>query len=133
MFDVENLHEIERVFRFAYPPAFWERRDELVGLTESERFRAAFPAARLIDTCDEICAAHEAEPDVPNDLIPFLVVGGLPHTDYYGFQVPRRRSTSGGELPVLVWCLHAYVHGWDKGFGEFLDELRSLCAGPSPD
>ncbi|MDB5306311.1 MAG: hypothetical protein JWO38_513 [Gemmataceae bacterium] len=135
MFDAENLRRIERVHRFAYPPTFWKRREELASLAETERFRAAYPAARLIGTPEHVWAARQAEPDLPDELIPFMIVGEQPQPDYYGFQVSRRAVPPGGEWPVLVWCIHASVHGWDAGFGACLDELQSQsgCNGrPNP-
>jgi hypothetical protein len=124
MFDAENLRHVERVYRFRYPLAFWERRQELASLAETEWFRATYPAARLVGTHDEVWAARQADQDLADDLIPFMIVSGQQFPDYYGFQAPRRCSAETAELPVLVWCIHAYVHGWDAGFGAFLDELQ---------
>src|SRR5262245_29994538 len=75
-----------------------------------------------------VLAARQADCDLPDDLIPFMIVGGQQFSDYYGFPVLRRTAAGAAELPVLVWCIHAYVHGWDTGFGAFLDELQAQHA-----
>ena len=62
MFDVEALRHVERVYRFRYPPAFWQRHEELAALAASEPFRAAYPAARLVGTHDEVWATRQADP-----------------------------------------------------------------------
>ncbi len=129
MFDAEHFRQIERAHRFHYPRAFWKRWPELTALVETEWFRATYPGARLIGTQDEIEAVRRADPGLPDDLVPFLVVSGQAFPDYYGFQTPRRPTARSRDLPVLVWCIHAYVDGWDAGFGAFLDELQSQRAG----
>ena len=128
MFDAEDLRHIEQTNRFRYPPAFWERRQEFASLAETEWFRANYPAPRLIGTHDEVWAAHQADADLPDDLIPFLIVVGQQFPHYYGFKVLRRGDAGDAELPVLVWSIHASVHGWDAGFGAFLDELQAQHA-----
>lgn len=131
MFEVESLRLIERVYRFHYPRTFWDRRQELASLAESGEFRITYPEARLVGTVEGIAAARQAESGrvdtgLPDDFIPFMVVDGESFPDYYGFVVPRR-SASEGELPVVVWCIHASVRGWDAGFGAFFDEVRAQC------
>src|SRR5262249_18864927 len=104
MCDVEDLRQIEREYRLRFPAAFWKRRKELASLTQTEWFRATYPGARLVGAPEEIRAAQEADPDLPDDLIPFLIVRGQPFPDYYGFQVPRRAAAE-AELPVVVWAV----------------------------
>lgn len=127
MFDADNLRLIEQVRRFRYPPVFWKRRGELVSLTESQSFRNRNPGVSLVCTDNDISALHKADPDLPNDLIPFLIINDKQFPDYYGFPVSSPPA-QGVELPVLVWSIHAYVHVWNAGFGAFLDELLSLHA-----
>jgi hypothetical protein len=136
----EGLKDIERVNQFHYPPMFWGRWQEFASLAKTEWFRATYPAARLVSTQDEVWAARLANDDLPDDLIPFMILSGQQFPDYYGFQVPRRPVSCAGELPVLVWCIHTYIHGWDAGFSAFLDELqaqhakqRQADAGVAPD
>jgi hypothetical protein len=128
VFDADHLRHIEGANRFRYPPAFWARWQELASLAETAWFRATYPGARLVGTHDDVWAARQADPDLPDDLIPFIIVSGQRFPDYFGFQVARRPVDGAAELPVLVWCIHAYVHGWDAGFSAFLDELQSQYA-----
>jgi len=131
MFDAEDLRHIEQVYLFRYPPAFWSRWKEFVTLTETKWFRATYPGARLVGTCDEVRAAQQANADLPDDLIPFMIVSEQ-FLDYYGFPMPRQPAVGAAELPVSVWCIHAYVHRWDAGFSAFLDELQAQYAKQRP-
>lgn len=128
MLDAEALRHIERVYRFTYPPAFWQRLAELCDVIESDAFRTNYPTPRLLGTHDAIWDARLAESDLPDSFVPFLVVGSPPGLDYYGFPIathgkPRDNGPEGP--PVLVWSIHAYVHGWDHGFDAFLDDVSS--------
>jgi hypothetical protein len=125
MFDADHLRVIEVAHRFRYPSAFWERRQELASLAETAWFRETYPGARLIGTYHEVRAVRQAEPDLPDDLIPFLVVGGQQFPDYTASRCHAGPWRSPRNWPVLVWCVHAYVYGWDAGFGMFLDELKT--------
>jgi hypothetical protein len=123
MFDVKELKQIEQAHQFVYPTTFWERYAEFRSLAETEHFRKAYPNAQLVGTNEAIRVARLANSDLPQDFIPFLIVPGLPHPDYYGFPITNTASAQGAELPVLVWCLHTYVHSWDGGFATFLNGL----------
>ena len=131
MFDDANLRHIEAVCRFTYPPTFWQRRSEFCSLVKTAAFRSAYPNAHLIGTHDDIWDARQADPNLPNDFIPFLVVGEQHSQDYYGFPCLQKGGmlgTSLDELPVLVWAIHAYVHSWDAGFGSFLEWVSMFIA-----
>lgn len=125
MFDPNHLRQIERANWFHYPPTFWERWPELAALAKTESFQTAYPGAYLVTTNDEVQANRRTEPDLPADLIPFMVVEQKQLLDFYGFQVPLLGIERDYELPVVVWSEHAYVHGWYGGFGDFLNELLS--------
>lgn len=127
MFDDESLRFIETVCRFAYPPTFRQRHPEFAALVQTEAFHAVFPNSRLIGTHDDIWTAREVAPDLPEDFIPFLVVDESTSRDYSGFPC-RQTETPPGELPVLVWAIHAYVQSWDAGFGAFLEWISAFVA-----
>lgn len=127
MLDDASLRFTETACRFAYPPTFRQRRLEFFTLVKTEAFRAVFPNSRLIGTHDDIWGDREADPDLPEDFIPFLIVGERNSRDYYGFPC-RLKGMPPGELPVLVWAIHAYVQSWDAGFSSFLEWVSTFVA-----
>ena len=128
MIIAEAFQRIEEANQFCYPLAFWMRFEEFASLIETTWFQTEYPGVRLVVTHENVLALRQADPDLPVDLIPFMIVAGQQFPDYYGFQVSRRTAEENIELPVMVWCLHAYVHCWDAGFGAFLNELQSQYA-----
>lgn len=126
MFDPKSLRENEQVHHFQYPESFWTRHEEFWSLSKTEQFRAAFPSARLIGSPGEVVATQQAEPDLPSDFMPFMIVFESSFPDYYGFQASNSAYLV-GDLAVQVWSVHTFVHRWDS-FGLFVDWVAHHCA-----
>lgn len=129
MFVPDQLRLIEAMNRFRYPPVFWERYGELTTLSKTAWFQRVYPAVRFLGTNYDLWVARQADPDLPDELIPFMIIEGQQFPDYYGFQMSPVPVAEAKESPVLVWSIHAYVHEWNEGFGAFLDQLQAKVAG----
>ena len=102
MFDVTVLPTIAHDLGFTYPPDVLRVCEALADLSGTEKFRARFPHARLIESTADIMAARAL--GLPNHLKPFLLEEQATHIDYYCFN----NHTPG----VAVFAVHTIVADW---------------------